>query len=103
MTPVLSPKKTWEGLAGGLVTSALIAFGLNHFWPVLSSAVSALGFGLVVGTVGSLGDLAESLIKRDCQRKDASAVVPGFGGVLDVIDAVLFAAPVAYWWIRQFG
>ena len=43
-------------------------------------------------------DLAESLIKRDCQQKDASQVVPGFGGVLDVVDAVIFAAPVAYVW-----
>ena len=47
-----------------------------------------------------LGDLAESLIKRDCQQKDASQIVPGFGGVLDVVDAILFAAPVAYWWLR---
>ncbi len=100
MAPVLSPKKTWEGLGGGLVTAALVAFGINRGWPVLSCDLSALGFGLVVGGVGVLGDLAESLIKRDCQRKDASAVVPGFGGVLDVIDAVIFAAPVAYWWIR---
>jgi phosphatidate cytidylyltransferase len=100
MTPVLSPKKTWEGLAGGLVTAALVAFGINRAWPVLSGDLSALGFGVVVGMAGVLGDLAESLIKRDCRRKDASAVVPGFGGVLDVIDAVVFPAPVAYWWIR---
>ena len=102
MTPVLSPKKTWEGLAGGLVTAALVSFGINHYWPVLSCDLSALGFGLVVGGAGVLGDLAESMIKRDCQRKDASAVVPGFGGVLDVIDAVIFAAPVAYLWLRCF-
>jgi phosphatidate cytidylyltransferase len=100
MTPVLSPKKTWEGLAGGVLTAALVAFGINRGWPVLSGDLSALGFGLVVGTAGVLGDLAESLVKRDCQRKDASAVVPGFGGVLDVIDAVVFTAPVAYGWIR---
>jgi phosphatidate cytidylyltransferase len=57
-------------------------------------------FGLVVGTAGVLGDLAESLIKRDTGAKDASQVVPGFGGMLDVADSVLFAAPVAYWWLR---
>ena len=61
--------------------------------------MSAVGFGLVVGLTGILGDLAESLIKRDCQKKDASAVVPGFGGVLDVVDAIVFAAPVVYWWL----
>ena len=61
---------------------------------------AAIGFGLTVGLAGVLGDLAESLIKRDCRRKDASDTVPGFGGVLDVIDSILFAAPVAYLWLR---
>ena len=97
MTPVLSPKKTWEGLAGGLALAMVAAFGINRAGGGLSD-LSALGFGLAVGGAGVLGDLAESLIKRDCQKKDASAVMPGFGGVLDVVDAVLFAAPVAYWW-----
>ena len=54
-----------------------------------------LAIGLTVGVAGMLGDLAESLIKRDCQHKDASQAVPGFGGVLDVVDAILFAAPVS--------
>jgi phosphatidate cytidylyltransferase len=97
MTPVLSPKKTWEGLAGGLVLSVVAAYTLNRFGGGLSDR-SALGFGLIVGAAGVLGDLAESLIKRDCQMKDASQGVPGFGGVLDVVDSVLFAAPVAYIW-----
>jgi phosphatidate cytidylyltransferase len=57
-----------------------------------------IGFGLSVGLAGLLGDLAESLVKRDCQKKDASQIMPGFGGVLDVVDALLFAAPVAYLW-----
>ena len=59
-----------------------------------------MGFGLVVGIAGVLGDLAESLIKRDLQKKDASQALPGFGGVLDVVDSLLFAAPVAYLWFR---
>jgi phosphatidate cytidylyltransferase len=101
MTPVLSPKKTWEGLAGGLAAAAAVAFGLNRLGPLLSDA-AAVGFGLTVGGAGVLGDLAESLIKRDCQKKDASQVVPGFGGVLDVVDAVLFAAPVAYGWLAYY-
>src|SRR5262249_55236366 len=49
--------------------------------------------------VGVLGDLAESMVKRDCGAKDASDVAPGFGGILDVVDSVIFAAPVAYWWL----
>ena len=61
--------------------------------------VSALSVtGLTVGFAGIMGDLAESLVKRDLQTKDASHTVPGFGGVLDVIDSLLFAGPVAYLW-----
>ncbi len=100
MSPVISPKKTWEGLAGGVVLSIVVAVALNRLVaPVLGSDIRAAGFGVVVGLAGVLGDLAESLIKRDCRQKDASRRVPGFGGVLDVVDSVLFAAPVAYWWL----
>ncbi|HEY1380905.1 MAG TPA: phosphatidate cytidylyltransferase [Gemmataceae bacterium] len=100
MTPVLSPKKTWEGAAGGLTLAVAVAFGLNGLGPVIpGGAAGTVAFGLSVGLAGMLGDLAESLIKRDCERKDASQVVPGFGGILDVVDAILFAAPVVYWWL----
>lgn len=103
MTPVLSPKKTWEGAAGALVASALTAYGISRIGPVLKGGVvAALAFGVVIGIVGMVGDLAESLIKRDCQHKDASQVVPGFGGILDVVDAIVFAAPVAYGWMILF-
>jgi phosphatidate cytidylyltransferase len=100
MTPVLSPKKTWEGLAGGLVFSAGIAIALDRWLAAGLDDVRAGLFGMSVGGVGAVGDLAESLVKRDCRQKDASQAVPGFGGVLDVIDSVLFAAPVAYLWLR---
>ena len=63
----------------------------------------AAGFGVVVGIAAQLGDLMESMIKRDCARKDASDAVPGFGGVLDVLDSLLFAAPVAYGYWLWFG
>ena len=90
--PSLSPKKTIEGAVGGLilsVTFALVVAAIARYlvkiptldWP------QAAGFGLIVGAVAQLGDLMESMIKRDCERKDASATVPGFGGVLDVIDS----------------
>jgi len=103
MTPVLSPKKTWEGAAGGLVMAAAVAVALDRLGPaklLYHHLGVEIGFGVTLGVAGMLGDLAESLIKRDCQRKDASQVVPGFGGVLDVVDAVLFAGPVAYLWFR---
>ncbi len=101
MTPVLSPKKTWEGFAGGLLASVAVAFLLYQFDPVLRAEPwAALGFGVTVWLASVLGDLAESLVKRDCQRKDASQAMPGFGGMLDVIDSVIFAGPVAYLWLR---
>ena len=100
MAPVLSPKKTWEGAAGGLLTSVLAAIGIDRLGPVVRGGWPSAGLlGAALGLLGILGDLGESLIKRDCRQKDASQVVPGFGGVLDVVDSILFAAPVAYWWI----
>ncbi|HEV3079818.1 MAG TPA: phosphatidate cytidylyltransferase [Gemmataceae bacterium] len=104
MAPVLSPKKTWEGAAGGLTAAiaAALAFDLIGGLALFPGGLLvAAAFGLTVGTAGMLGDLAESLIKRDCQRKDASQGVPGFGGVLDVVDSIVFAAPVTYWWFRS--
>ncbi len=100
MAPVLSPKKTWEGVLGGLLLSAAAAVAINRPLSVVPGGdLVAAAFGLVVGGAGVLGDLAESMIKRDCRRKDASQMMPGLGGVLDVIDSILFAAPIAYCWL----
>ncbi len=100
MTPTLSPKKTWEGAAGGLLTAVAVAFALDALGSVIPGGTAGVvAFGLTVGLAGMLGDLAESLVKRDCLQKDASHIVPGFGGILDVVDAILFAAPVVYWWL----
>jgi phosphatidate cytidylyltransferase len=104
MAPILSPKKTWEGAIGGLVTTAIVTVGINQFGPVITGGWGhAIVFGIVVGLAGMLGDLAESMIKRDCTTKDASQTIPGFGGVLDVVDAILFAAPVVYWLLQRWG
>jgi phosphatidate cytidylyltransferase len=99
--PSLSPNKTIEGALGGMVTAVAASLLLSLALPRLLSVPTldvpgAVAFGLVVGAVAQLGDLMESMIKRDCERKDASSAVPGFGGVLDVMDSLLFAAPVAY-------
>ncbi len=102
MTPVLSPNKTWEGALGGLAFAVLTAVGIDRLGPaplLREHAGLEIAFGLSLGIMGMAGDLAESLLKRDCRQKDASAVVPGFGGVLDVVDAVIFAAPVGYLWL----
>jgi len=103
--PSLSPNKTVEGAVGGLLASVLAAFAVSEvarrllgIEPMTSLAVA--GYGLLVGVAAQLGDLMESMIKRDCDRKDASSTVPGFGGVLDVLDSLLFAGPVAFgYWI----
>ena len=97
MAPVLSPGKTLEGAAGALVFACVGAYLVIYAVPVLRPVWWAgVVFGLTVGAAGMLGDLAESLFKRDMGRKDSSTWLPGFGGVLDLLDSILFAAPVAY-------
>jgi len=106
--PRLSPNKTVEGAIGGLILgtgAAMLVEAIARAWyghPFLGWA-GAAGFGVVVGSAAQLGDLMESMIKRDCARKDASDAVPGYGGVLDVLDSLLFAAPVAYGYWLIFG
>lgn len=109
MAPILSPGKTWEGSIGGLIAASLLAVATVRLTRMelgvrlLSTAATFL-FGFLVGAAAMAGDLMESLIKRDCQTKDASSAIPGFGGLLDIVDSVLFAAPVAYaflWGLRE--
>lgn len=102
LCPWLSPNKTVEGAVAGLIASvvgtlAVVAIGakLSNGPPAMSWLAAGV-FGLTVGALAMLGDLVESLVKRDCQQKDASDLVPGFGGVLDVMDSLLFSAPLAF-------
>jgi len=112
LIPWLSPGKTWEGLIGGMLTAGLVAMGFALIpkdsevgaallFPLSPAASVALG--MVVGGVGQAGDLAVSLFKRDAGRKDASMTLPGFGGVLDVIDSLIFVGPAAHWLIMLLG
>lgn len=103
MTPTLSPGKTFEGLAGGLAFACVGAwFAFEQLLPRLTperkapAAYGWIAYGLVVGLAGVAGDLAESLLKRDAGVKDSSAWMPGFGGVLDIVDSLLIAAPLSY-------
>jgi phosphatidate cytidylyltransferase len=104
MVPLLSPGKTWMGAWGAVLgaTAGSVAwfqFGSQMFAKPGQAPCewywSAL-LGAILGVVGLIGDLAESLIKRDVGAKDAPALIPGFGGLLDVLDSILYAGPVAY-------
>jgi phosphatidate cytidylyltransferase len=104
LTPVLSPGKTWEGAIGGIVTACLTSWAFFHWGApaivgstyVEPPVVATLVYGLLLALVGVVGDLAESLLKRDMERKDSSTWLRGLGGVLDIIDAPLMAGPVAW-------
>jgi phosphatidate cytidylyltransferase len=99
LIPWLSPKKSWEGLFGGVAVSAAVGFLCVKLWPQALSTLNVpkgLIFGGILGFVGQAGDLLESLMKRDAEVKDSGSLIPGFGGILDVIDSPLLAAPVAY-------
>jgi len=97
MIPRISPNKTYEGLVAGLALSVAATLLMWRFgFLPLGPWWQALLFALVAGGLGVLGDLAESLLKRGSGVKDAGAVVPGFGGVLDVIDSVLVSGTVVY-------
>lgn len=119
MAPRISPKKTWEGAAASVVASVAVGYLLFHYALPLSSALLRAGlierrdgiFGLeqpdmgpvvvltiVLNVAAQLGDLVESLIKRGAGVKDSGAILPGHGGMLDRIDALLFAAPVLWYY-----
>jgi phosphatidate cytidylyltransferase len=95
LIPWLSPGKTWEGLLCGMLTAGLVGLACA---PRVSNLTWWKGFvfGAIIGGVGQVGDLLESLMKRDAEVKDSGRLIPGFGGILDVIDSPLLAAPFAY-------
>jgi phosphatidate cytidylyltransferase len=110
ITPRLSPGKTLEGTIGGLLFACAgawvwfdLVLVLPHFEKSPTPFPGWMLFGLAVALAGMVGDLAGSLIKRDSQKKDSGQSVPGFGGVLDIFDSILMAAPVAYvFWVFGF-
>ena len=103
MIPRISPGKTWEGFGGALLGSALISVLLVTIFPEVLRPITmawAVPLGLAVGLAAVLGDLVESLIKRATGCKDSGSLFPGIGGMLDLIDSVLFTAPVLYLFLR---
>ncbi len=108
LIPWLSPGKTWEGLIGGVAASAALGSGLAVLTEggrggVWLTWAEGAAIGACLGLVGQAGDLTASLLKRDAGLKDSSRALPGFGGVLDVIDSPLLAAPAAYWLLLVLG
>lgn len=100
LAPVISPKKTIEGSIGGLVAATAIAPWLGSLWlPGVPAVWMAVG-GAAIAIAGMAGDLFESWLKRRAGVKDSGNLIPGHGGILDRIDAFLFAAPVYYAFLR---
>ena len=107
MTPHISPKKSWEGLAGGFIFTMVAALLLHYFgWfdTIASSETGVLVpclFAFLVSAFGTMGDLMESLFKRSIGVKDSGKFLPGHGGVLDRFDSVLLAGPIitAFCWV----
>lgn len=105
--PRISPKKTWEGFAGGLAFSlvASIAFAAccgGSLGRLSLRLVDIFALGLLLPMAGMVGDIFESLLKRAAGIKDSSSAIPGMGGILDVIDSLLFGAPVLFIYVRVF-
>jgi phosphatidate cytidylyltransferase len=94
-SPKISPSKSWEGMGGAVAAAMIVAVGF-----AISCGImvwwSAVIFGVCFAFIGQIGDLVESMMKRDAEQKDSANNVPGFGGVLDIIDSPLVAAPFAY-------
>ena len=104
MSPLISPKKTWEGAVGGVLfsmaTGAVFAHvARHHFPPHMTPLVAAL-CAAPIAVLGIVADLVESAIKRRADRKDSGATIPGIGGMFDLSDSILLAAPVGYFLFR---
>lgn len=111
LVPWLSPKKTWEGFVGGVAFAVILAVALGHllraggllphFDRVVTSGWGLALLGVLMALFGTAGDLAASLLKRDAAVKDSGKLIPGMGGVLDILDSPLLAAPAAwFFWTR---
>jgi phosphatidate cytidylyltransferase len=100
LSPRISPKKTWEGAAAGLLAAVLTMVGFQQWLIEYLRLGDAIVLGLVVGTLGQIGDLAESHVKRDAGVKDSSQFIPGHGGIFDRFDSLMFVAPVVYLYLN---
>ncbi len=106
MSPRLSPRKTWEGYAAGILMGtlygAVFAFAYTRFGPLRVDLWQGLLLGFVLSTLTTLGDLGESLFKRTTAFKDSGQLIPGHGGAFDRIDSLIWAAVIGVYWIQFF-
>lgn len=104
MCPHISPAKSWEGFVGGILSSLgmslLIVFLVGPGKMLGVGYYDAIVLGLLLSVAGTVGDLAESVVKRDAAIKDSGKIIPGIGGFLDLIDSILFTAPVLYFYLN---
>lgn len=98
----VSPKKSWEGAISGFIFSVIGMIAAKLVILDSFSYVEAIHIGVIVGIFGQIGDLVESLFKRDAGVKDSSSLIPGHGGILDRFDSLLFTSPVVYLYIKNF-
>ena len=116
MFPRISPGKTWEGLAGGFAASISASLVVYWLWRAPQPGLPTADFGtlhlpwhhawvlaILLAAIGVIGDLVESLLKRSAGLKDSGCIFPGMGGILDVLDSLLFTAPALYFYMRWFA
>lgn len=100
--PRVSPNKSWEGAISGFLFSMITMVILKAFVLSFFTWIDAIVFGLIIGLFGQIGDLIESLIKRDAGVKDSSNIIPGHGGIFDRFDSLIFSAPIIYIYMYYF-
>ncbi len=105
LIPRISPRKTVEGAFGAIACSLIAVFFVNSVFLeglISLTVANCVVLGVVLGTAGIFGDIMESVIKRKFHRKNSGSLVPGHGGILDVIDSLLFTAPAMYYYLKIF-
>jgi phosphatidate cytidylyltransferase len=104
MIPRISPGKTWEGLGGAIFLSTVASLVFAHFFGDKMAGMNwrhAMVLGVLLGSTAVVGDLIESLFKREAGVKDSGGLFPGIGGILDLLDSLLFNAPIIYLYLRH--
>lgn len=99
----VSPNKSWEGAIAGFIFSLFTVIALKSFFIDFLSWQDTIAIGIITGIAGQIGDLTESLIKRDCSVKDSSSIIPGHGGIFDRFDSLIFTSPIIFIYLKYFS